>query len=89
LDIVQEVNKKLVETPGIDTVSFVSGFSFYGQGANTAQAFVTLKDWSERNKAQSADALIARLNPELAKIRDAEVSVLAPPPIDNLGNTSG
>ncbi|WP_316202164.1 MULTISPECIES: efflux RND transporter permease subunit [unclassified Bradyrhizobium] len=89
LDILQEVNEKLVATPGIDTVSFVAGFSFYGQGANTAQAFVTLKDWSERNKAQSADALIAKLNPEFAKIRDAEVSVLAPPPIDNLGNTSG
>ncbi|MDU6378220.1 MAG: efflux RND transporter permease subunit, partial [Bradyrhizobium sp.] len=60
-----------------------------GQGANTAQAFVTLEDWSERGRNESADALIARLNPELAKIRDAQVSVLAPPPVDNLGNTSG
>ncbi|CCD83744.1 Multidrug resistance protein MexB [Bradyrhizobium sp. ORS 285] len=89
LDVVQTVEKKLAETPGIDTVSFIAGFSFYGQGSNTAQAFVTLKDWSERGRNESADALIARLNPELAKIRDAEVSVLAPPPIDNLGNTSG
>ncbi|WP_257165465.1 efflux RND transporter permease subunit [Bradyrhizobium sp. SRS-191] len=89
LDVIKAAEKTLAETPGIDTVSFISGFSFYGQGSNTAQAFVTLKDWSERGRNESADALIARLNPELAKIRDGEVSVLAPPPIDNLGNTSG
>ncbi|CAL78354.1 Putative component of multidrug efflux pump, acrB/acrD/acrF family [Bradyrhizobium sp. ORS 278] len=89
LDVIKTVEKTLADTPGIDTVSFIAGFSFYGQGSNTAQAFVTLKDWSERSRNESADALIARLNPELSKIRDAEVSVLAPPPIDNLGNTSG
>ncbi|MFN5452381.1 multidrug efflux RND transporter permease subunit [Bradyrhizobium sp.] len=89
LDAVHAASEKLTATPGIDKVSFITGFSFFGQGANTAQAFVTLKDWSERGRNESADALIARLNPELAKIRDAQVSVLAPPPVDNLGNTSG
>ena len=34
--------------PGVDTVTFLTGFSFLGQGMNTAQAFITLKDWSER-----------------------------------------
>jgi multidrug efflux pump len=89
LEVMQSVEKTLAATPGIDKVTFISGFSFFGQGANTAQAFVTLKHWSERGPDQSADALIAKLNPEFAKIRDAEVSMLAPPPIDNLGTTSG
>ena len=48
LDVVKVVEKQLAETPGIDTVTFVTGYSFYGQGAMTAQAFVTLRDWSER-----------------------------------------
>ncbi|MFL9828737.1 multidrug efflux RND transporter permease subunit [Rhodoplanes sp. SY1] len=89
LDVVRSVEKTLAATPGVDKVTFVTGFSFFGQGANTAQAFVTLKDWSERGPDESAAALIARLNPELARIRDAEVSVLAPPPVANLGTTSG
>lgn len=89
LDVVQTVEKTLAATPGVDKVTFITGFSFFGQGANTAQAFVTLKDWSERGPDESADALIARLTPELAKIRDADVSILTPPPIANLGTTSG
>ncbi|MGO3932718.1 multidrug efflux RND transporter permease subunit [Rhodopseudomonas pseudopalustris] len=88
-DVVQSVEKTLAATPGIDKITFITGFSFFGQGANTAQAFVTLKDWSERGRNETADALIARVNPEFAKIRDADVSMLAPPPIDNLGTTSG
>ena len=31
-------------------MTFLTGFSFLGQGANTAQAFITLKDWSERGR---------------------------------------
>ena len=59
LDVVKVVEKQLAETPGIDNVTFVTGYSFYGQGAMTAQAFVTLRDWSERGRNESADALIA------------------------------
>jgi len=32
----------------------LTGFSFLGQGMNTAQAFITLKDWSERPPGDSA-----------------------------------
>ena len=89
LDVVKTVEDRLARTPGVDSLTFITGFSFYGQGAMTAQAFVTLKDWSKRGPGESADALIEKTNPDLAKIRDAQVSMLEPPPIDNLGNTSG
>src|SRR5204862_3956413 len=65
------------------------GFSFLGQGMNTAQAFITLKDWSERGPKDSASAIVADINRELSSIRDARISALQPPPIDNLGNSSG
>ncbi|MBC7583691.1 MAG: efflux RND transporter permease subunit, partial [Tardiphaga sp.] len=52
-------------------------------------AFITLKDWSERPPGDSAAALVDDINRELSSIRDAKISALQPPPIDNLGNSSG
>jgi multidrug efflux pump len=89
LDAVSEVERRVLKEPGVESVTFITGFSFFGQGSMTAQAFITLKDWSERGKGDSADAIIARNNPQLALLPDAQTSLLAPPPIANLGNTSG
>jgi multidrug efflux pump len=52
--VVGKVEKYLAQRPGVDNVTFLTGFSFSGQGMNTAQAFITLKDWSERGRADSA-----------------------------------
>ncbi|WP_407530695.1 multidrug efflux RND transporter permease subunit [Methylobacterium oryzisoli] len=89
LDIVRSVEEQLAGTPGVDKITFITGFSFFGQGAMTAQAFITLKDWSERDSDQTSSAIIDRSNEAFARLRDAEVSALAPPPIANLGTTSG
>src|SRR6516165_10980430 len=86
---VEKVEKYLAERPGIDNVTFLTGFSFLGQGINTAQAFITLKDWSERSSSDSASAIVADINRDLASVRDAKISALQPPPVDNLGNSSG
>ena len=86
---VEKVEKYLAERPGIANVTFLTGFSFAGQGINTAQAFISLKDWSERGPKDSAAALVADINRELSSVRDAKISALQPPPIDNLGNSSG
>ena len=77
------------ERAGVENVTFLTGFSFLGQGMNTAQAFITLKDWSERGPKDSAAAIVADINRDLSSIRDAKISALQPPPIDNLGNSSG
>ncbi|WP_020174110.1 multidrug efflux RND transporter permease subunit [Methyloferula stellata] len=86
---IQKVEKYLAERPGIKDVTFLTGFSFNGQGLNTAQAFITLKDWSERGSKDSAAAIVDDINSTLSGIRDAKISALQPPPIDNLGNSSG
>ena len=86
---VEAVEKYLARRAGVDNVTFLTGFSFSGQGMNTAQAFITLKDWSERPKKDSAASIVADINSELSSIRDAKISALQPPPIDNLGNSSG
>jgi multidrug efflux pump len=86
---IEKVEKYLAQRPGVDNVTFLTGFSFLGQGINTAQAFISLKDWSDRPAADSAAAIVADINRDLASIRDAKISALQPPPIDNLGNSSG
>ena len=90
LDAVQRVEEFLAQRNGVDNVTFLTGFSFLGQGQNTAQAFVTLKDWSERGSNASAAQIVSDVNSKLGdSIRDAKISALEPPPIDNLGNSSG
>jgi multidrug efflux pump len=86
---VEAVEKYLAKRPGVQDVTFLTGFSFSGQGMNTAQAFITLKDWSERPEKESAANLVSDINRDLASLRDAKISALQPPPIDNLGNSSG
>ncbi|HKU09570.1 MAG TPA: multidrug efflux RND transporter permease subunit, partial [Bradyrhizobium sp.] len=86
---VEKVEKYLLERSGIENVTFLMGFSFLGQGINTAQAFISLKDWSKRPPKDSAANIVADINRNLANIRDARVTALQPPPIDNLGNSSG
>ncbi len=89
LNAVEAVEKYLAQRSGVDEVTFLTGFSFLGQGINTAQAFVTLKDWSERGKTESAAAIVDDANRKLSSIRDAKINAQQPPPIDNLGNSSG
>jgi multidrug efflux pump len=86
---VEKVEKYLLQRQGVENVTFLTGFSFLGQGINTAQAFISLKDWSERGSQDSAAAIVDDINRDLSSIRDARISALQPPPIDNLGNSSG
>ena len=89
LEAVRRVEDYLVKHPAVDTLTFLTGFSFLGQGQNTAQAFITLKDWSQRGEAELAERIVADINRTFAPLRDGKISALQPPPIDNLGNSSG
>jgi len=89
LEAVKQTEAFLAKREGVDTVTFLTGFSFLGQGANTAQAFITLKDWSERGDKDSAGQIVDDINRGLSGVRDAKITALEPPPIDNLGNSSG
>ncbi|MDB5890963.1 MAG: transporter, hydrophobe/amphiphile efflux family [Polaromonas sp.] len=88
--VIEQVEAFILKQPEVQSMVGVLGFSFSGQGQNAALAFVTLKDWSEREgKDQSADALAARAFGALSGIRDAFIFPLSPPPIRELGNASG
>ncbi|WP_398481508.1 efflux RND transporter permease subunit, partial [Tardiphaga sp.] len=86
---IKQVEEYLAKKEGVANVVFLTGFSFLGQGLNTAQAFISLKDWSERSDKESASQIVEDINKDLASIRDAEISGQQPPPVDNLGVSAG
>jgi len=51
---IEKVEKYLAQRAASKMSPSSTGFSFLGQGINTAQAFITLKDWSERPQKDSA-----------------------------------
>jgi multidrug efflux pump len=90
LAVMQQVEGFMLKQPEVQSMVSVLGFSFSGQGQNAALAFVTLKDWSERtDPGSSAQALAGRAFGGLAGIRDAFIFPLSPPPIPELGSSSG
>ena len=76
-----------------DNVAFVfvtQGFSFAGQGENTAQGFINLAPWDQRKgTVNSAGAIAERATKKLAAIRDAKVLAMTPPSIRGLGQSNG
>jgi multidrug efflux pump len=90
LAVMEQVEGFMLKQPEVQGMVSVLGFSFSGQGQNAALAFVTLKDWSERSEpGNSAQALAGRAFGALSGIRDAFIFPLSPPPIPELGASSG
>ncbi|MBG0511641.1 multidrug efflux RND transporter permease subunit [Agrobacterium sp. MOPV5] len=75
--------------PGVANVVAIQGFSFSGNGANSAIMFVTLKDWAERGQGNSAQDISNRINMQLFGLKDAMSFALSPPPIEGLGTSAG
>ncbi len=88
--VMEQVEGFVLKQPEVNSMVSVLGFSFSGQGQNAALAFVTLKDWAERTgPGSSAQALAGRAFGGLMGIRDAFIFPLSPPPIPELGSSSG
>ncbi len=88
--VMEQVEAYMLEQPEVQSMVSVLGFSFSGQGQNAALAFITLKDWEQREGPDhSAQAIAGRAFGGLAGIRDAIIFPLSPPPIPELGAASG
>ena len=74
----------------VDTVVTVAGFSFFGSGQNGGIAFATLKPWEERTTPDShVSSVVGRAFGYFMSVKDAIIFPLNPPPIPELGNSSG
>lgn len=88
-EVLKEIQDHFFTEPGIDHSILVTGFSHLGKGQNSGLGFVTLKDWDERDSENSVHAIIQRAYARFAQFRDAVAFASNPPPIRELGNSSG
>jgi multidrug efflux pump len=78
------------EAESVRSLFTVQGFSFGGGGQNTGIAFVKLEDWEERTAPeQSIGAVAGRAMGAFSQIKDAVVYAFPPPPLPELGTSSG
>lgn len=91
LEVIEEVEHFFEDQPQVRDIVTVQGFSFNGNGLNSALAFVTLKDFDQRRgEENSAQAVSQRAVQNLLfGIPDAMVFALVPPSIPSLGTASG
>ncbi len=90
--VVKQVEDIVKPVPGVQGVLSVVGLNFIDYVASSNQAFfvIQLKPYEQRtDRAQSANAILARLRPQLAAIGGAIAFPFNLPPILGLGNTGG
>jgi HAE1 family hydrophobic/amphiphilic exporter-1 len=78
------------EKDAVESVLSVAGQNQSGRGQNIGMAFVKLKDWDLRKRANlKAEAVADRAMKEFALYKEALVYAFSPPSIIELGNAKG
>ncbi len=88
----KEVEKILMDTPGVQHVTCFVGFSLLSFVRTTYNAtfFVTFKPWNERTtRAEQFQSLKAHLNQQLNKLPAAVAFGFSPPAIPGVGTAGG
>ena len=90
-EVLTQVDSIMAKIPAIESRTMINGYSFIaGEGATYGTFIVKLKDWSERSKAESSDAVIGQLYAMTSQlIKDGRVVVFAPPMISGYSVTNG
>lgn len=91
-EVTREISRIAMETPGIRNAVAFSGFSGATRtnSPNAAACFTALEDARERAKKGLLIGKIQQdLQQRLAAIQEAEIPVLAPPPVRGIGNSGG
>ena len=78
------------EKEAVKSCFTIAGSGFSGAGQNVGMAFVMLKDWDLRRRADlKVDALVGRATGKFSKIRNALVFAFPPPAVRELGQAGG
>src|SRR5260370_6293825 len=87
-----KIESILLNTPGVQYVTSVVGFSLLSLVQNTYSAFffVTLKPWDERTKSEEQyQAIKANINKQLAGLSEGIGFAFPPPAIPGVGTSGG
>ncbi len=90
--VLDEVNRILLETPGVRNVATVGGFSLLNgiQGSNFGFSIATLVPWEDRPGFEvSAFGILRRVQQRFGQIQEGIVFAFPPPPIQGLGAAGG
>jgi hydrophobe/amphiphile efflux-1 (HAE1) family protein len=88
----QRVTDVLLQTPGVQSVVGVDGFSLFTQtqSTNAGFFFVTLKPWDERkSRSEQIEAIQASMQQKLAGISQGLAFAFPPPAIPGIGTAGG
>jgi HAE1 family hydrophobic/amphiphilic exporter-1 len=78
------------EKEAVKSCFTIAGSGFSGAGQNVGMAFIMLKDWDLRKRADlKVNALVGRAIGKFSKIRNAMVFAFAPPAVRELGQAGG
>ena len=88
-DVANQVENIFSQEEAVESMAVVNGFSFSGAGDNAGLAFITFKDWKDRDANNSAQAIAGRANGALFGLKDAISFALSPPSIQGLGTSNG
>ncbi|HMO43414.1 MAG TPA: efflux RND transporter permease subunit, partial [Phenylobacterium sp.] len=89
--VVQQVMTNLSEMEGVRNVAAFVGMdgASFSAASNAATVFIRLTDWSERGSSMSAQNMAGMIMGRMAAINEANIFVLAPPPVEGMGNAGG
>jgi len=92
-EVVNQVEKLLMDTPGMEHVVTFGGFSIIDMNSapNVGSLFPVLKPWAERRSAdeQLLTHILPTVNARFAEIPEAEVIAVNPPSVPGLSPTGG
>jgi HAE1 family hydrophobic/amphiphilic exporter-1 len=89
---ISQMEKIVMNTPGVEYCTAVSGYSLLSQITNTYSGFffITLKPWEERKTPEEKyEAIMAHINREFAKLPQGVAFAFSPPAIQGIGNAGG
>ncbi len=88
----RKIEKMIMETPGVRSVTAVLGFSMLSGAQNTYSSFywITLKEWSERKAPEEQyEAIKKHLSQQLTKVTEGIAITFPPPAIPGVGTAGG
>jgi hydrophobe/amphiphile efflux-1 (HAE1) family protein len=89
--VVERVEGFLRQDSAVKNIVALAGFDILSRASqpNSATIFVNVKNWDERNKQETVDAITGRLNGKLFSMREAVGFSFNLPEIPGLGASSG
>ena len=91
-DVLAKIQKIASETPGVEHVTAIAGFSLltFVRTSYSGFAFISMKDWGDRKtRAEQFQAIKAHLNAELGKEAESVSFGFSPPAIPGVGTSGG